>query len=184
MILQTVWRAAQKNSWGGCINPPLHWRGLTLAGNRGEGWCNATPLAVFQEYLFCLRVEWHQFFFSLPTILFTLPLKISRLWPHDIWPKTSQLGSCQAENAFRGTSFHMSARPTQVNWGQMRSMTFVDFFKFYCFLRQFEALMSNQTIILHWWLEMRSWNHQVIKGQRRHMTRKWFFWFLTPKNNS
>ena len=31
MILQTVWRAAQKNSWGGCINPPLHWRGLNTS---------------------------------------------------------------------------------------------------------------------------------------------------------
>ena len=28
---------------------------------------------------------------------------------------------------------------------------------------------------------MTSWNHQVIKGQWRHMTRKWFFEFLTPK---
>ena len=29
MILQTVWRAAQKNSWGGLHQPsPLHWRGL------------------------------------------------------------------------------------------------------------------------------------------------------------
>ena len=28
-ILQTVWRPAQKNSWGGgCINPPLTGRGL------------------------------------------------------------------------------------------------------------------------------------------------------------
>ena len=31
-------------------------------------------------------------------------------------------------------------------------------------------------------LEMMSWNHQVIKGQWRHRTRKWFFEFLTPKN--
>ena len=31
-------------------------------------------------------------------------------------------------------------------------------------------------------LEMTSWNHQIIKGQWRHMTRKWFFEFLTPKN--
>ena len=31
-------------------------------------------------------------------------------------------------------------------------------------------------------LETRSWNHRVIKGQWRHMTRKWFFEFLTPKN--
>ena len=29
---------------------------------------------------------------------------------------------------------------------------------------------------------MTSWNHQIIKGQWRHMTRKWFFEFLTPKN--
>ena len=31
MILQAVWRAAQKNSWGGGLHqppPPLHWRGL------------------------------------------------------------------------------------------------------------------------------------------------------------
>ena len=31
-------------------------------------------------------------------------------------------------------------------------------------------------------LEMMSWNHQVIKCQWRHRTRKWFFEFLTPKN--
>ena len=31
-------------------------------------------------------------------------------------------------------------------------------------------------------LEMTSWNHQVIKVQWRHMTRKWFFEFWTPKN--
>ena len=28
---------------------------------------------------------------------------------------------------------------------------------------------------------MRSWNHRVIKGQWRHMTRKWFFEFLHLK---
>ena len=30
---------------------------------------------------------------------------------------------------------------------------------------------------------MRSWNHWGIKGQWRHMTRKLFFEFLTPKNH-
>ena len=32
-------------------------------------------------------------------------------------------------------------------------------------------------------LEIRSWNHRVIKDQWRHMTRKWFFDFLTHKNH-
>ena len=65
----------------------------------------------------------------------------------------------------------------------MRSMTFADFFR---------VLLHSKVI----WgadfdsdnhfglrrLEMTSWNHQIIKGQWRHMTRKWFFEFLTPKN--
>ena len=33
------------------------------------------------------------------------------------------------------------------------------------------------------WLEMRLWNQPVIKGQWRHMTRKWFCEFFTPKNH-
>ena len=34
-ILQTVWRPAQKNSWGGgCINPPLTGRGLSEVAAR------------------------------------------------------------------------------------------------------------------------------------------------------
>ena len=60
-----------------------------------------TP-AVFLEYLFCLPVECHQFFYSLPTILFTSPENFKTLTPchltHGI-----KLGSCQAENAIRGT---------------------------------------------------------------------------------
>ena len=74
-------------------------------------------------------------------------------------------------------------RSTEVNWGQMRSMTFPDFFR---------VLLPSKVIWgadfdsdIHFTLrrlKMTSWNHQVIKGQWRHMTRKWFFEFLTPKN--
>ena len=74
-------------------------------------------------------------------------------------------------------------RSTEVNWGQMRSMTFADFFR---------VLLPSQVIWgadfdsdIHFALkrlEMRSWNNWVIKGQWHHMTRKWFFEFLTSKN--
>ena len=74
-------------------------------------------------------------------------------------------------------------RSTEVNWGQMRSMTFADFFR---------VLLPSKVIWgadfdsdIHFALrilEMRSWNHRVIKGQWRHMTRNSFFEFLTPKN--
>ena len=74
-------------------------------------------------------------------------------------------------------------KSTEVNWGQMRSMTFADFFR---------VLLPSKVIWgadfdsdIHFALrrfEMRSWNHRVIKGQWRHMTRKWFFEFLTPNN--
>ena len=73
-------------------------------------------------------------------------------------------------------------RSTEVNWGQMRSMTFADFFR---------VLLPSNVIWgadfdsdIHFALrrlETRSWNHRVIQGQWRHMTRKWFFAFLTPK---
>ena len=73
-------------------------------------------------------------------------------------------------------------RSTEVNWGQMRSMTFADFFR---------VLLPSKVIWgadfdsdIHFTLrrlEMTSCNHQVIKGQWRHMTRKWFFEFFTHK---
>ena len=74
-------------------------------------------------------------------------------------------------------------RSTDVNRGQMRSMTFADFFR---------VLLPSKVIWgadfdsdIHFALrrlEMTSCNHQAIKGQWRHMARKWFFEFLTPKN--
>ena len=74
-------------------------------------------------------------------------------------------------------------RSTEVNWGQMRSMTFADFFRVPLLSKVIWGADFDSDI--HFALrrlEMRSWNHQVIKGQWRHMTRKWFFEFLTPKN--
>ena len=75
-------------------------------------------------------------------------------------------------------------KSTEVNWGQMRSMTFADFFR---------VLLPSKVIWgadfdsdIHFALrrlETRSWNHRVIKGQWRHMTRKWFFEFWTPENH-
>ena len=50
---------------------------LTLAGTGGGG-VDATPPAVFLEYLFCLPFDCHHFFYSFPPIFFTSPLKISR----------------------------------------------------------------------------------------------------------
>ena len=74
-------------------------------------------------------------------------------------------------------------RSTEVKWGQMKPMTFADFFR---------VLLPSKVIWgadfdsdIHFALrrlEMTSWNHQVIKGQWRHMARKWFFEFLIPKN--
>ena len=77
-------------------------------------------------------------------------------------------------------------RSTEVNRGQLRSNEVNDL------CRLFRVLLLSKVI----WgadfdsdnhfglrrLEMTSWNHQIIKGQWRHMTRKWFFEFLTPKN--
>ena len=65
----------------------------------------------------------------------------------------------------------------------MRSMTSADFFR---------VLLPSKVIWgadfdsdIHFALrilELRSWNHRVIKGQWRHMTRNSFFEFLTPKH--
>ena len=73
-------------------------------------------------------------------------------------------------------------RSTEVNWDQMRSMTFADFFR---------VLLPSKVIWgadfdsdIHFALrilEMRSWNHRVIKGQWRHMTRNSFFEFWPLK---
>ena len=65
----------------------------------------------------------------------------------------------------------------------MRSMTFPDFFRVPLPSKVIWGTDFDSDI--HFALrrlEMTSWNHQVIKGQWRHMTRKWFFEFLTPKN--
>ena len=83
---------------------------------------------------------------------------------------------------------HSTGRPvlrrsTEVNWGQMRSVTFADFLR---------VLLPSKVIWgadfdsdIHFALrilEMRSWNHRVIKGQWCHVTQNSFFEFLTPKN--
>ena len=74
-------------------------------------------------------------------------------------------------------------RSTEVNWGQMRSMTFADFFR---------VLLPSKVI----WgadfdsdnhfalrrLEMTSWNHQVINRSMTSYDPKWCFELLTPKN--
>ena len=74
-------------------------------------------------------------------------------------------------------------RSNEVKWGQMRSMTFADFFRV---LLPFKVIWgADFDSDIHFALrrlETRSWNHRVIKGQWRHMTRKWFFEFSTPKN--
>ena len=81
------------------------------------------------------------------------------------------------------TGHPVLCRSTEVNWGQMRSMTFADFFR---------VLLPSKVIWgadfdsdIHFALrilEMRSCNHRVIIGQWRHMTRNLFFEFLTHKN--
>ena len=66
----------------------------------------------------------------------------------------------------------------------MRSMTFADFFR--VFLPSKVIWGADFDSDIHFALrrlEMRSWNHGVIKGQWRHMTGKWFFAFCTLKNH-
>ena len=65
----------------------------------------------------------------------------------------------------------------------MRSMTFADFFRVLLLSKViWGADFDSDNHFGLRRLEMTSWNHQIIKGQWRHMTRKWFFEFLTPKN--
>ena len=52
------------------LNPRRH---------RGGGGVMQPP-AVFLEYLFCLPVEYHHFFYNFPPIFFTSPVKILRPW--------------------------------------------------------------------------------------------------------
>ena len=80
------------------------------------------------------------------------------------------------------TGHPVLCRSTEVNRGQMRSMTFADFFRVLLPSKVNWGADSDSDI--HFALrrlEMRSWNHRVIKGQWRHMARKWFFEFLTRK---
>ena len=84
-------------------------------------------------------------------------------------------------------AFDRSSGPTQVNRGQMRSNVANEL------CRLFRVLLPSKVIWgadfdsdIHFALrrlEMRSWNHQAIKGQWRHMTQKRFFEFLAPKNH-
>ena len=85
--------------------PPPAGRGLTLAGTGGDA-----PPPVCQECLFCLPVECHQFFYSLPTILFTSPWKFPDpdpltfdLWRHD-WGHVRRKMRSVAHN-FQASSF-------------------------------------------------------------------------------
>ena len=82
------------------------------------------------------------------------------------------------------TGYLVLRRSTEVNWGQMRSMTFAEFCR--VLLPSKEIWGADFGSDIHFALrrrDMRSWKHQVIKGQWRHMTRKLFLEFLTPKNN-
>ena len=82
-------------------------------------------------------------------------------------------------------AFHRSSGPTQVNRGQLRSNEVNDL------CRLFRVILPSKVIWvadfdsdIHFALkrlEMRSWNHQLIKGQWRHMTRKLCFEFSTLK---
>ena len=75
-------------------------------------------------------------------------------------------------------------RSTEVNWGQMKSMNLTDFFRVHLPSKViWGADFDSDIHFALGRLEMRSWNNRVIKGQRRHMTRKWFFKFLTPDNH-
>ena len=72
-------------------------------------------------------------------------------------------------------------RSTEVNWDQMRSMTFADFFRVLLLSKVIWGADFDSDI--HFALrrlEMKSWSHRVVKGQWRHMTRKWFFDFFLP----
>ena len=170
------------------------------------------PPSGFLEYLFCLPFECHHFSIAFcPSFLRPPwkfldpdPLKFD-LWRHN-WGHVRRKMRSVAHNLqtspfllviwmrtcstnyqvvlMHSTGHPVLRRSTEVNWGQMRWMTFADFFR---------VLLPSKVIWgadfdsdIHFALrrlEMRSWNHRVIKGQWRHMTRKWFFEFLTPKNH-
>ena len=83
-------------------------------------------------------------------------------------------------------AFHRSSGPTQVNRGQLRSNEVNDLCRLFWVLVPSKVIWgadfdSNILFALRI-LEMRSWNHRVIKGQWRHMTRNSFFEFSTAKN--
>ena len=77
-------------------------------------------------------------------------------------------------------------RSTEVNRGQLRSNEVNDLCRLFRFLLPSKVIWgADFDSDIHFAprrLEMTSWNHQVIKAQWRHLTRKWFFEFLTLKN--
>ena len=89
---------------------------------------------------------------------------------------------CNQVVLMHSTGHPVLRRSTEVNWGQMRSMTFADFFRV---LLPFKVIWgADFDSDIHFGLrrlETKSWNHRFIQGQWRHMTRKWFFEFaLAP----
>ena len=77
------------------------------------------------------------------------------------------------------TGLPVLRRSTEVNWGQMRSMAFADFFRVLLPSKVIWGADFDSDIHFARRLEMRSWNHRVIKGQW-HITR-FFFEFLPLK---
>ena len=74
------------------------------------------------------------------------------------------------------TGHSLLRRSTEVNWGQMRSMNFADFFRILPLSEViWGAVFESDIHFTLRLLEIRSWNHRVITGQWRHMTRKRFF---------
>ena len=81
----------------------------------------------------------------------------------------------------------MSSGPTKVNRRQRRSNEVNDLCRLFGVLLPSRVIWSADfNADIHFALrrlEMSSWKQQVIKGQWRHMTRRWFFFeFLTPSN--
>ena len=72
-------------------------------------------------------------------------------------------------------------RSTEVSCGQMRSMTFANFFRVLLFSKViWGAYFESDIHFTLRWLEIRSWDHRVVKGQRCLNANYFFSRFFDP----
>ena len=153
------------------------------------------PPAVFQEYLFCLPVECHQFLFSLPNTFSRPSWKFQDpdpltfdLWRHN-WGHVRRKMCSVAHNLQASPfllviwilheyylghvvpsstqAFHRSSGPTQVNRGQLRSNEVNDL------CRLFRILLLSKVIWgadfesdIHFTLRDLKWDHGTTESSK------------------